>query len=375
MATARKLRFILVDVVPPNVRREEAVNRLNEMVSLIDTFGGATVVKIIQRRASPDSHTYVGSGKAEEIADIIRSGAIDGLVINDIVKPGQLFNLQKMYWDLKHDIQVWDRVDLIINIFDKHAHTAEAKLQIKLARMRHMGPRIFGLGGSVLSRQGGGIGTRGIGETNTELMKRHWRTEMAKVEAELKKLEAGREQQLRRRKQLGFRTLAIVGYTNAGKSTLFNMVTGKVKRAEDKLFATLDSTVGKLFLPEFGSEVLVSDTIGFIQNLPTNLVKAFKSTLMESIDADILLHVIDAADPKMYEKISAVEHVLEELGIRTKPTVYVFNKIDQLSRLELLAILEHYRQYTPQLISAQTGIGIPELKETLVKTLRTNTKA
>lgn len=360
-----QLRFVIAHVIPPTTRREEGEENLAELISLIDTYGGATVVKIIQRRANPDPHTYIGSGKAEELKVIIKEENVDVVVLNAVVKPGQLFNLQRMYWGINPNIQVWDRVDLIIGIFDKHAHTAEAKLQIKLAKMRHMGPRAYGLGRTMLSRQGGGIGTRGLGETNIERMKRHWRAEMQKIEAELDKLASHRGRQLERRKELGYKTVSIVGYTNAGKSSLFNYLTGKKKRAEDALFATLDSSVGKLFLPQSRKEVLVSDTIGFISNLPISLVQAFKSTLMESVDADILIHVIDASDLKMYDKIKVVEGVLEDLYIHGKPTIYVFNKIDRLAKREMIALLEQYKAYKPQLTSAATGLGVPELLETI----------
>lgn len=364
-----KKRFIVVDVVPPSVYKEEAEKNLSELLSLVDTYGGATIVRVIQRRSNPDSHTYIGSGKADEVTGIIKSEKIDVVVLNDIVTQGQLFNLTKMFWKVNPHIEVWDRVDLILHIFDKHAHTAEAKLQIKLARMRHMGPRIYGLGGSVLSRQGGGIGTRGIGETNTELMKRHWRDATKQIERELKRLTDNRARQLERRKEIGLKTISIVGYTNAGKSTLFNLITRKRKKAEDALFATLDATVGKLWLPHRQKEILVSDTIGFIQNLPTRLVEAFRSTLMEVIDAAILIHVVDASDPEMNTKIAVVQQVLEELGIHEKPTISVFNKIDRLTKPQMLDLLQRYKELDPQLLSATENIGLPELTEKIEATL------
>lgn len=341
----------------------EAEKDLKEVLSLLETYGHADVLTVIQRRALPDAHTYVGKGKVEEMQDIVKDQKIDVIVINDIVKPGQLFNLTKLFWKINPNIAVWDRVDLILNIFDKHAHTAEAKLQIKLARMRHMGPRMYGLGGTVLSRQGGGIGTRGIGETNTELMKRHWRSETKKVEDELRRLTNNRERQLERRRKIGLETISIVGYTNAGKSTLFNLMAKKKKKAADELFATLDATVGKLWLPQRSKEILVSDTIGFIQNLPAKLIKAFRSTLMEAMDARMLLHVIDASDPDMDLKIRVVEDVLEELGINNKPTIYVFNKIDELTKPQMINLLDRYDELNPQLISAYENIGMPELME------------
>lgn len=181
-------RFVLINVVPPVINHEAALYDLEELKSLVSTFGGSTIVRIIQRKDSPDSHTYIGSGKVEELKGIVKNDYIDVIVINDIVKPTQLFHLKESLWSVNHRIEVWDRMDLILQIFDKHAYTAEAKLQIELARMRHMGPRIYGMG-QILSRQGGGIGTRGIGETNTELMRRHWRTAMKEVQEKLSRLD------------------------------------------------------------------------------------------------------------------------------------------------------------------------------------------
>lgn len=358
----------------PFISHDEAARDLEELKSLVQTFGGApaqrgpnhaqrdaTIVHVIQRKMRPDPKTYIGSGKAEEIADLVKVDKIDVVVMNAIVKPTQLFNLRKLMWNDNPNIKVWDRIDLILNIFDKNAHTAEAKLQIELARMRHMGPQIYGLGGTVLSRQGGGIGTRGLGETNIELMKRHWRNEMKVVTDKLTKITTERERQLMRRQEIGFKTISIVGYTNAGKSTLFNRLTGKQKRAADALFATLDSNVGKVYLQKSQRSVLVSDTIGFIQNLPTKLIEAFKSTLMESVNADLLLHVIDAADTLMHEKIAVVEGVLHELGIYDKPRIYVFNKVDSASAIDAQGLREVYENYHPIFISAKSGEGMEEL--------------
>jgi GTP-binding protein HflX len=346
--------------------KSEAEKKLLELVSLVDTYGGANVVQIIQRRANPDAHTYIGRGKAEELVEIVKRERIEVVVLNDIVKPGQLFNLTKMLWKVNPQIEVWDRVDLIINIFDKHARTSEAKLQIKLAKMRHMGPRIYGLGGTVLSRQGGGIGTKGIGETNTELMKRHWREEMRKVQEEISKQNTLRQRQMDRRKDMGFKTISIVGYTNAGKTTLFNRLTKKDKKAANELFATLDSNVGNLYMEFERKGLLVSDTIGFIQNLPPTLIDAFKSTLMESIYSDLMLHVIDAGDPEMYEKINVVEHILTELGVgEDRPKMYVFNKIDILTKHQILNLMEQFRDKNPQFISAREEIGFQELYEAI----------
>jgi GTP-binding protein HflX len=361
-------RFVLISLVPPLFTKEEAEKDLEELKSLVLTFGGATIVEVIQRREYPDKNTFIGKGKIQEVVDLIKRERIGVVVINSVVKSTQLFEMTKMFWASNPNIQVWDRVDLILHIFEKHAKTSEAKLQIELARMRHMGPRIYGLG-SVLSRQGGGIGTRGIGETNIELMKRHWRDATKRIQDELKKLINTREQQLFRRQELGLKTASIVGYTNAGKSTLFNVLTRKNKIAKDVLFATLESTVGRMYVKELESNMLVSDTIGFIQNLPAKLIDAFKSTLMESIHASLLLQVIDASDEKMFEKIEVVENVLRELGINDKKRIFVFNKIDKAVGLNRERLLRMYSHFNPQFISVKTNEGIDMLKENINKAI------
>lgn len=363
-------RFILVHLVRPFENMETAELDLVEMRSLIETSGGATVVRVIQRRMRPDSATYVGSGKAQEITQFIKDERINVIVINDIVKPGALFNLQKIVQTVNPDIEVWDRVDLILDIFQKHALTAEAKLQIELANMRHMGPRIFGMG-LVLSRQTGGIGGRGIGETNTELMKRHWRKQTAYVQEKLEKLRAGRMSQIERRKENGIPTVSIVGYTNAGKSALFNLLTSKNKTTENILFATLDTTSGSLYMSKLGKKILFTDTIGFIQKLPPELIDAFKSTLIESIHADLLLHVIDASDPKMYDKIRTVQGILASLLPKPKPMIFVFSKIDKAPDLNRAALEKSYAQYAPQFVSPLSGEGIKNLVGAIEERLRT----
>jgi GTP-binding protein HflX len=353
-------RCVLVNLIKPQTPPEQAEKDLEEMKSLITTFGGFVVVKIIQKRDHPDNDTYIGKGKTEELKEVVKSEKTSIVILNDIVKPGQKFNLQRFITETREDIQVWDRVDLILQIFSKHANTAEAKLQIELARMNHMGPRIYGMG-TVLSRQGGGIGTRGIGETNTELMKRHWRNAIKQVRDKLEKHVKEREKQLQRRKELGLETLSIVGYTNAGKSSLFNVLTKKDKLVENALFATLDSAVGKLYLPDLQKTVLVSDTIGFIQNLPPQLVDAFKSTLLESINADILLHVIDIADEQMFEKIEIVENILKELNVGDKKKIYVFNKIDLPHTISEHELSERFTEFTPTFISADKKQNLDDL--------------
>jgi GTP-binding protein HflX len=366
MQQVGKKRFILIDVVAPIIKKEEADKNLNEMLSLIETYGGGSVVKIIQRRAHPHPGTYIGPGKALEVADLIREQRIDVVILNALAGTTQLYRLKQLFWKQNPNIEIWDRIDLILHIFDKHARTAEAKLQIELASMHHMGPRMYGLSAQ-LGRQGGGIGGRGIGETNVELMKRHWRDQIKKTKDHLESLLKNRENQLKRRREIGYKTISIVGYTNAGKTTLFNKLTKKENLAKNVLFATLDSATGKLYLPESNKKLLISDTIGFIQNLPSSLIDAFKSTLMESMHADLLLHVIDASDQKIVKKIRTVEDILKELGIEEKKEIYVFNKTEDVHPSFIAELKEYYGQHQPQFISAKTGEGIKELIALLSK--------
>lgn len=349
-----------VYILHPSDDDARSVVIADEFDSLVSTYGGVIAARSFQKLSRPHNATYIGSGKLDEIAELISQHDIDVVVIDALVKPGQLHMIKTMLEQENSNIQVWDRVELILRIFEKNAHTQNAKLQIDLARMNYMGPRIYGMG-YVLSRQGGGIGTQGIGETNTELMKRHWRNEKKKIMDELSKISQNRQQQMDRRRESGFQTISIVGYTNAGKSTLFNRLSKKQNLSEDKLFATLDSAVGKLYLPELQTEVMVSDTIGFIRNLPPLLVSAFKSTLMESIHADLLLHVIDVSDPEYIAKIQVVQEILHELEIEDKNIIFVFNKTDLVKDLDMEKIAEEYKDFSPVFVSVTENKGIEEL--------------
>jgi len=354
------LRFLPIHVINPQADKERSMYVGEELESLITTVGGIVVDRIIQKLDNPNNATFIGKGKVQEVREIIKEKHIDVVVLNATAKPQQVHTLKTEFQKVNPTIDVWDRVDLILHIFDKHAKTTEAKLQIELARMRYMGPRIYGMG-YVLSRQGGGIGTLGVGETNTELMKRHWRNEMKKIKDQLEKITVLRQQQLERRKKVGFKTISLVGYTNAGKSSLFNVLTGKQNLVENVLFATLDSSVGKIYIKELQTEVLVTDTIGFIRNLPSLLISAFKSTLMESLHADILLHVIDTTDPEIELKIGVVNIILKELGRDLSNMIYIFNKIDGKMIFSKEALEEKYKEHSPLFVSAKTGDGISSL--------------
>ena len=359
-------KFLLVGAFPDNITDDYALKDLKELKSLVEAFGGKVVDLITQKREIHDKGMYIGKGKIDETAEVVVEKMIDIIVFNDIVKPGEIFEIKKIIAKKHPTIKIWDRVDLILNIFSKNAKTAEAKLQIELAFMRHMGPRVFGMG-MIMSRQAGGIGTRGIGETNTELMKRHWRDQMKKVKERLIKLMDERNKQLDRRRKIGLKTISIIGYTNAGKTSLFNRLVRKKKLVENALFATLDSTVGKIYLENLQKEVIISDTIGFIKNLPPKLIDAFKSTLSESIHADILLHVIDASDEDMHKKIAIVEEIIRDLGISETKKIYIFNKIDAKEAINKEGIQILYDKFSPQFISVKKDEGIQELFEIINK--------
>ena len=367
-----ELRVVLIDVISPHKHSSDALKDLAELQLLVKTFGGVDIVQIIQHRTAPDQATFIGSGKVQELILIVKQEKISHLIINSIVSPGQIFNLTKILWSVNPNIQVWDRVDLILNIFEKHARSAEAKLQIEIARMQHMKFRIYGLGGTVLSRQAGGIGTRGIGETNIERMRQHFKKQIKKKKEQLEKLVAHHQRQFLRRYENGIKTISIIGYTNAGKTSLFNLLTGKNKQVEDALFVTLDSTVSSLRTLEGSENVVISDTIGFIQNLPPSLIESFKSTLLEAIEADILLHIIDLSDEKMEEKIKAVEVITNDLNLSTKKQFYVFNKLDRLNgKVNTIVpkLQEKYLDFSPLFISVKTSEGIEQLKKQLLQVI------
>ncbi|HPF95175.1 MAG: GTPase HflX [Candidatus Magasanikbacteria bacterium] len=374
MKTTRVPRAILIDVIPPSMDVIAAERRLTELTSLLNTFGGILVVKMIQRRQTPDYKTYVGTGKVDELIELAKAEKAELLVVNNLLKPGQVYNLQERFRKAKSTAAVWDRVDLILKIFDKHATTAEAKLQIKLAALKHMGPRIYGMGFEMMQQKGGTSTRGGQGETNTELMKRHVFKEEQHARKELEKIAISRAGHRARRERLGLKTVSVIGYTNAGKSSLTNALTQKGAYVANALFATLDTRVGKIWYPSEdgagkGKELLVSDTIGFIQDLPPELIDAFRSTLDETVDADLLLHVIDVADEHVHEKIAEVEAILEQLKVHEIPKIYVFNKIDLLKKIPKIALKKQYKEYTPLFVSSKTGEGLDALKTLLQKKL------
>lgn len=363
-----KPRFLLLQVITPHFHQEAALKNMTELEQLVDTFGGEVVEKSIQHRPNPHPDMYIGSGKVEWLKETVKEKKIEVVVINAIVKAGQLFRLTKTLWEVNTRIKVWDRVDLILNIFDRHASTTAAKLQIELARLQHSGPQIYGLGRTELSRQAGGIGTRGAGETNIEKERRLIKKRTQEINQKLKQIARSQQDKIYQRKAKNITTVALVGYTSAGKTTLFNALTSKERQESQALFTTLDSVVGKLKISPHDPTVLISDTIGFIEDLPPFLIEAFRSTLLESLSADILLHVIDASDPDMLLKMKVVKDILQDLHVQ-QTHILVFNKIDQLSGEQLTRLKQEHADTDHFFVSAQTGGGLTSLRQMIGSTL------
>jgi GTP-binding protein HflX len=360
MTNNQKFHALIVKVIGTHDHKDEEINSFYEEESLLNSLGGEATIKMIQHRPKPDPATYVGKGKVEEIKNLIKANSVKLILLNDIVSPGQIFRLEKNLWQVDPAAIVWDRYDLILSVFDKQASSSEAKLQIELARLRHLGPRIYGLGGTFLSRQAAGIGTRGLGETKLELMKRHIKNRLRIIEKKIAKIIDQKKEKIIRRRNVGIKTLALIGYTNAGKTSLFNLLTGKNKLVKDKAFTTLDSCVGKIKKLDH-QQILVADTIGFVKNLPPALIDSFKSTLMESLYAEKVFHIVDIFDKKFQEKIAVVDQILNELGIEEKRIIYVFNKSDLVGEGIKENIQNLFLGKKIYFVSALTGQGVKNL--------------
>ncbi len=315
-------RTALVSVVTRECTEQEANASLEELRRLLETAGGEAVFTLIQNKEAPDARTYLGSGKAAELCYYCTVNEVELAVFDCELTPSQIRNLEQVLGD----VRVIDRSMLILDIFALHAVSGEGKLQVELAQLKYTAPRLIGKG-AALSRLGGGIGTRGPGESQLETDRRHLQRRIHALEEDLEALAAGRRTQRRARDRSGLARVAIVGYTNAGKSTLLNYLTDAGILAKDRLFATLDPTTRKCTLPG-GETVLLTDTVGFIRNLPHHLIHAFRSTLDEAVYADLLMIVIDASDPEAASQLAVTEELLESLGAGGKPTLYVFNKCD-----------------------------------------------
>lgn len=370
-------RAILVNVIPPEVNHREAIAEFDELVRLVNTYGGIVILKIIQKRGRPSAKTFVGEGKAREIAQMVKDLKADIVIINGFLKANQSNHLINII-----PCEVLDRFEMIIKIFEKHAVSPEAKLQLRIAEYKYEFPKLFGRG-AVLSQQAAGIGVatssvstasgsrgaaRGPGEKILEVKRRHLRDQIKGMERKLTQFRNVRRFQRERRRRRDFCTVALVGYTNSGKSSLMCGITKKGNiLVEDKLFSTLDTRLGQVNIQatEYGKRgaggaprILLADTIGFMQNMPPLLFSSFLATLEEVKEADLLLHIIDASDPKMFEKIKVVEDVLIKLECSEKPCVYVFNKMDlcngpAMSKTVDVSYLEHvFEKFSPVFVSA-----------------------
>lgn len=330
---------------------------LDELEELAETAGAEVVGRMSQKRDKPDSGTFLGSGRLEELGDFCKNNEVDLVIADSELAPAQLRNIEKAT-----DVRVIDRTTLILDIFAERARSNEGKLQVELAQLRYSLPRLMGQG-TKLSRLGGGIGTRGPGETKLESDRRHIRRRIKALEDEFDALEKRRSLARARREKDGVETVVIVGYTNAGKSTLMNTLTEAGVLAQDKLFATLDPTSRALVLPD-GRRVMLIDTVGFIRRLPHHLVEAFKSTLEEAVCAKVILNVCDASDPECAEHLKVTNDLLEELGCSGKPIIPVFNKCD-LPQADEAAM----RLPGAVNISALEGKGLDELFDAVAKAL------
>lgn len=336
---------------------EESVEELKELVK---TAGAATVGTVIQNRENIHPGTYLGKGKIQELKEMVWESGATGVVCDDELSPAQLKNLEDAL-----DTKVMDRTMIILDIFAARAKTREGKIQVELAQLRYRAVRLVGLRNS-LSRLGGGIGTRGPGETKLEVDRRRIHERISQLKSELQDVERHRDVIRKQREQSGTLTAAIVGYTNAGKSTLLNKLTGAGILAEDKLFATLDPTTRALVLPG-GEKVLLTDTVGFIRKLPHHLVEAFKSTLEEARYCDVILHVVDCSNPQMDMQMHVVYETLRRLDIKDKEIITVFNKVDRPDADT--ACRDMSADYKVRL-SAKTGEGIGELLDLFAVILR-----
>lgn len=345
-------KAILIAIAPQNME-EEVETSVDELEELARTAGAETIVKVIQNRDKPHPGTYFGKGKVAELLEMVQQYHADMVICDDELSPAQMKNLSD-----EMNVKVVDRPILIMDIFAKHAHTREGKLQVEMAQLKYRLSRLSGMGVS-MSRLGAGIGTRGPGETKLETDRRHVRRRIGILKEELDKVHHTRELLRTGRAKQGKPIISIVGYTNAGKSTLLNYLTDAGVLQEDKLFATLDPTTRNLALPE-GKEVLMVDTVGFIRKLPHQIVEAFKSTLEEVIYADLLVHVVDATNPDARAHIDVVHSTLKELGAEQKPMLTLLNKFDVVGADQHLMDPGAFKNLQ---VSAKTGEGIESFLE------------
>ena len=358
-------RAALVGLVTGSARRIEAEHSMEELAGLADAAGASVVMRMLQERPKPDPATFIGSGKVSTLAAACAEADVDLVIFDNELTPAQLRQLEE-----KLERKVIDRTQLILDIFARRARTREGKWQVELAQLKYLLPRLVGAG-AALSRLGGGIGTRGPGETKLETDRRRIRGRIQSVQREIDQVRQRRSQLRERRQKKSVPTVALVGYTNAGKTTLFNRLTNERAVASDALFVTLDPLVRQVRLPD-RRELLISDTVGFIDRLPHALVAAFRATLEEVAEAELALHVIDAATADRDRHVAAVRRVLEEVGAGDVPVIEVYNKIDAITPDERRRLRE--ADPAAALISATTGEGVDELLQMVASRLALDTR-
>ncbi len=352
-----KERYILVGVSTRDT--EETEDSLRELGELIDTAGGEVLDYVVQNLRNPEPGTYIGKGKVEELREMVEELEATGIVCDDELSPAQIRNLSDML-----DCKVIDRTILILDIFAAHATTSEGKLQVEMAQLKYRSSRLMGMG-RAMSRLGGGIGTRGPGESKLETDRRLIQKRIGALKSDIEAMQKIRETTRKKRESNDIPVVAIVGYTNAGKSTLLNSLTDANILAQDKLFATLDPTTRKCKLPS-GEEILLTDTVGFINKLPHNLIDAFKSTLEEAAHADLIIHVADSSDKNVDMHIDVVYKTLHDLKITGKPVITAFNKIDKVT--DAHSLVDEKAEKVVRM-SVKTGEGVDKLLETIQEEL------
>lgn len=376
------LRVFLVDLVDKNTNREELSDRMRELENLVETYWWIVVLQKYQKKDIPDPKTYVGKWKLDEIIHDMLLLKANLLIVWNALKPAQIWQINEKLRVVSEEnkldpkMEAWDRIDLILKIFEKHATSWESRLQIQLAAIKHMGPRIYRMWMD-LSKQWWAASwwwswaTRGLGETNTERMKRHLKEQTLKIEKKLEEYAKMRKLHRDARIKKWMPTVGIVGYTNAWKSSLLNWLTKKWVLAENKLFATLWTNVGNLYVITDPvtwrwKEILLNDTIWFIRDLPPKLIKSFSSTLEDSIESDLLLHVIDSSDPFVQERISVVHDVLSDIWANQK-RILVFNKIDLIDDEKLAELKKLFPDEEKVFVSVKEYVWLDELKDLIAK--------